>query len=353
MELPNWELADGWPRRMAASSMTSSWKSVARWVSSMATAAGTMRLSRLSPKRAASSTSMARKRLPPAAIMCRETSANISSPPKEVSRRAASTAARSSAISAVRVASAKSTGTAMITRTPCRRRIYPSVRTHQHTRLSNRGLGQPLAWGSPDQVAPGFRTHRTEPLRSPRSAMAVPALGERGDGHWQKRLMGALADEQLRRRVVSERQHRLREDAEDDGRERTDADRDAGEGRRHGHHRAVRHRLAEEHQHDHPGVEERRDRGGDHTDDDQRQVAARDRRLEDGELPDEPGRERDAGEREQEQREDAGHHRRALAESGPAGQVVRLAALVADQGDNRERADRAQAVRGEVEQRRG
>jgi hypothetical protein len=38
-ELLHRELTDGWPRRTSASSMTSSWNSVARWVSSMATAA--------------------------------------------------------------------------------------------------------------------------------------------------------------------------------------------------------------------------------------------------------------------------------------------------------------------------
>ncbi len=54
----------------------------------------------------------------------------------------------------------------------------------------------------------------------------------------------------------------------------------------------------------------------------------------------------------QEQREDARDQRRPLAEPGPAGQVVRLAAGVAHQRDHRERADRAQPVGRQVEQRR-
>ena len=54
------------PRRSAASSITSSWYSVARWVSSTTTADGTTPGAVGSPNWAASSTSSGRERLPPA-----------------------------------------------------------------------------------------------------------------------------------------------------------------------------------------------------------------------------------------------------------------------------------------------
>ena len=60
------EFALGAPRRTVASSITSSWYSVARWVSSTTTAAGTTRVGPRSPNCAASSTSSGRNRLPPA-----------------------------------------------------------------------------------------------------------------------------------------------------------------------------------------------------------------------------------------------------------------------------------------------
>jgi hypothetical protein len=60
------ELALGAPRRTSASSMTSSWYSVARWVSSTTTAAGTTPAAPGSPKCAARIVSSGRNRLPPA-----------------------------------------------------------------------------------------------------------------------------------------------------------------------------------------------------------------------------------------------------------------------------------------------
>ena len=63
--------ADGAPRRTGASSMTSSWYSVARWVSSTTTAAGTISGRVGSPKCAASSVTSGRNRLPPASTRCR------------------------------------------------------------------------------------------------------------------------------------------------------------------------------------------------------------------------------------------------------------------------------------------
>ena len=92
--------------------------------------------------------------------------------------------------------------------------------------------------------------------------------------------------------------------------------------RRDGDRGPVRSRLAEEHQHDDPDVEERGDRRGDHTDHDQRARAALGRRLEDRELPGEAAGQRDAGEGQQEDREDRGHQRGAAAEPGPLGQVA-------------------------------
>ena len=61
-------LALGAPRRTAASSMTSSWYSVARWVSSQTTAARVTSGASGSPSWAASRASIGRNRLPPADI---------------------------------------------------------------------------------------------------------------------------------------------------------------------------------------------------------------------------------------------------------------------------------------------
>jgi hypothetical protein len=58
----------GAPRRTAASSMTSSWYSVARWVSSQTTAARTTSAPDGSPSWAARRVSIGRNRLPPADI---------------------------------------------------------------------------------------------------------------------------------------------------------------------------------------------------------------------------------------------------------------------------------------------
>ena len=69
-ELSQRWFAEATPRRSAASSMTSSWYSVARWVSSTTTAASTMPARAGSPNCAASSTSSGRVRLPPACARC-------------------------------------------------------------------------------------------------------------------------------------------------------------------------------------------------------------------------------------------------------------------------------------------
>ena len=60
--------ADSCPRRTGASSMTSSWYSVARWVSSQTVAAATTSGRSGSPKCAESTVTSGRNRLPPADI---------------------------------------------------------------------------------------------------------------------------------------------------------------------------------------------------------------------------------------------------------------------------------------------
>ena len=62
------ELAEGAPRRSGASSITSSWYSVARCVSSTMTAPGTMPTACGSPYCEATSASSGRNRFPPALI---------------------------------------------------------------------------------------------------------------------------------------------------------------------------------------------------------------------------------------------------------------------------------------------
>ena len=111
-------------------------------------------------------------------------------------------------------------------------------------------------------------------------------------------------------------------------------------------------RVGEEHQHDHPDVEERGDGAHQHAHDHERPGTALPGSGEDRPLADEAAGQRDAGEGEQEEREDAGDDRRLLAEPRPARQVVRLAAAVADQGHDGERADRGEAVGDQVEEHR-
>ena len=81
--------------------------------------------------------------------------------------------------------------------------------------------------------------------------------------------------------------------------------------------------------------------------------AALARGLEDRELADEPAGQRDAGEGEQEQREHHADKRIAAAQAGPPrhGGVL-LAVGIADQADDGERADRAETVGEQIEQRR-
>ena len=150
--------------------------------------------------------------------------------------------------------------------------------------------------------------------------------------------------------MIREAEQRLRHDAEDQGRDHAKRHGHAGEQPGRDHRGPARGRVAEEHQHDHPDVEERGDRAAEHPDDDQRQRPARDRRLEHRELPGEPAGQRDAGEGEEEEGEDARHQRRALAQAGPARQVIRLARGVTDEGHHRERADGREAVDSQIEQ---
>ncbi len=74
-ELSQREFADSAPRRMDASSITSSWYSVARWISST-TAAAVITSSRsgCGPTWAASSVNSGRNRFPPASMRCNEVS---------------------------------------------------------------------------------------------------------------------------------------------------------------------------------------------------------------------------------------------------------------------------------------
>ena len=147
-ELLHRELTEGWPRRTSASSMTSLWNSVARCVSSMANAAWMTRGSFGSPNCAASSTSRARNRLPPAAMECLDASVKISSSGCAVSISDASTRARSSRTSAARAESGKSTGTAGITHSPGHRhartpRIFEYARSGTLTIQGGRPLWNP------------------------------------------------------------------------------------------------------------------------------------------------------------------------------------------------------------------
>ena len=110
--------------------------------------------------------------------------------------------------------------------------------------------------------------------------------------------------------------------------------------------RPVGGRLAEEHQHDHADVEERRDRRGSRTtDDDQRQSRRRrSAAWNTAYLPKKPLVSGMPAKASRKKAKTPGQQRRALAQPGPARQVPRLAARVADQRDHRERADRGEAV---------
>src|SRR6266571_5634202 len=325
-ELFHWELTDGWPRRTRASSMTSSWNSVARWVSSIATAAWMTRGSFGSPNCAASSTSMARNRLPPAAMRCRDASVSSSSSGCAVSASDSSILARPSSTSASRAESGKSTGTALINCSP-RHRLARTPRTFEYARsvLCQPRGATPL---DPPQARDGADRSIARPggLRPPRGAR--------------------LADKQLIRRMAGQAQDRFRHDAEHQGRDHADPDRGAGEHARHHHLGPVGDRVAEEHQHDHADVEERRDRAAQHAHDDQRGLAGGDRGLEDREFPGEAAGQRYAREGQQEQREDARDQRRPAAQARPPGQVPGLAAGVPHQGDHGERAYRGETVGG-------
>src|SRR5579875_737922 len=215
---------------MAASSMTSSWNRVARWVSSIATAAGTIRSSLELPNCAASSTSIARNLLPPAAIRCMDASVSSGSLACVVSRRADSTRARPSRTSASTAVSGRSTGTAVITRAPSPR-YAPRERT----------LPGPYRQSPPVPRVPVY-----EPC---------PQVS---------------VYEELARGLAGEAEHRLGHDAEDQRRRGANPHRGPRVHARDHHRSPASDGLAEVHQHDDPDVEERRDRAAQHADDHQR-----------------------------------------------------------------------------------
>ena len=111
--------------------------------------------------------------------------------------------------------------------------------------------------------------------------------------------------------------------------------------------------LGEEHDHNHPDVEERSDETRHHADDHQPHHASLDRRGEDAELADESGGQRDAREGEHEHGERRCDDRRLAADARPRCEVRCFATSVPDHGDDRERTDRREAVRDEVEHRAG
>ncbi len=124
----------------------------------------------------------------------------------------------------------------------------------------------------------------------------------------------------------------------------------AGEHRRVGDARRLTAGRGEVHQPDHADVEERRDDAAQDGHHDDRVGARRQRRREHRPLPDEAGGQRDAGHGEQEEREDARHQRRLLAEAGPPREVGLLATGVTHQRDHGEGAHGREAVGDEVEQ---
>src|SRR6266702_4337252 len=194
-ELFHWELTYGWPRRTRASSMTSSWNSVARWVSSIATAASMTRGSFGSPNCAASSTSMARKRLPPAAMECWDAWVSSSSSGCAVTASDSSTRIRSSSTSASRVESGKSTGTAVINCSP-RHRHARTPRTSEYARSA---LDRPGP-GAAQAIRRGAAQHADDHQRR-------LARGDRGLED------GELPGESAGQRYAREGQQEQREDA--------------------------------------------------------------------------------------------------------------------------------------------
>ena len=103
MELPQRALALCAPRRTGASSITSSWYSVARWVSSTTVADSTTSALPPPPISAATAASSGRNRLPPASTRCRAASATSGSSLVTARCSCSSTAAR-----VVRIADSRS-----------------------------------------------------------------------------------------------------------------------------------------------------------------------------------------------------------------------------------------------------
>src|SRR5258708_7883675 len=228
-ELSQREFALGDPRLTSASSITSSWYRVARCVSSMATAAGTTRSSCGSPNCAASSTRVARKRLPPASIRYADVSSSRSYCALAAFLRPSSTRASPSVTSAASAASASSTGTTVIPASP---------------------TNTAFAIGVPPSSL------------SPRIHQQTTTLAE------------ASPDEELRGRVVRQPEQRFAVDPQDQRRQHSDTHRDRAAGAWPHHGGPVDGWLAEEHQHDDPDIGEGQDRAAQHADDDQRQGAA-------------------------------------------------------------------------------
>src|SRR5665811_310038 len=150
--------------------------------------------------------------------------------------------------------------------------------------------------------------------------------------------------------MLSEIQHRSRNDTECDRRDGRHGNDNRSQCARYGDSRTVADRLGEEHQHDDANIEVCGHRAQQHRDDDERPRAAPPRRGEDCPLADESGRQRNARKRHHEQREYAGQHWCFLPQSGPFRQVRCLTACIADERHDGERADRRESIGGQVEQ---
>ncbi|OLL16204.1 hypothetical protein BKE56_022545 [Rhodococcus sp. M8] len=154
-----------------------------------------------------------------------------------------------------------------------------------------------------EEIAENMRAHRILTAEQARDYGLIDAVGgNRTPPRRDRRVTRRSAEEH--RDPIREIEQRLREDAEHHRHHRPGGDRDGCQHTGHHDRRGVAVRLVEEHQHDDAHVEVRRNRAADHADDHEWNGSAARRRPEHGELADEPARERDAGEREEEQGED-------------------------------------------------
>src|SRR5260221_1813874 len=164
----------------------------------MATAAGTTRSSCGSPNCAASSTRVARKRLPPASIRYADVSSSRSYCALAAFLRPSSTRASPSVMSAASAASASSTGTTVITASPTNTAFASGV--------------------PPSVLLPGIHqdTHPAARRECRRPAGPAPTS----------------PDEELRGRVVRQPEQRFWRDTQDQGRQDSDPDGDRRVGAR-------------------------------------------------------------------------------------------------------------------------